>query len=126
MNKIFDKLIKSKIEQFVVEYKNLSGNNNPVASWHYNSYPEWVEVIKVFALRIQCLFNRFDIGYEFYRNQVSTANVLTKQIDLIETTKKVFVLSACAEFLLDYFNESFWAKHFRATNDKLESCKERK
>ena len=103
------------------EYKTVSGTGNPVASWHFN-YNEWSEAIKVFALRIQCFFDQSKIEYSYYREYINTSNILKKQIELVAKMQRVFVLGACPEFLLDYFNEAFWVKHFRVTNNTVSNC----
>ena len=108
------------LEKFV-DYKTLSGTNNPVASWHFD-YVQWAEAIKVFALRIQCLFKNSSIDYKSFRGEINTFSILEKQINLIERLHGVFVLGACPEFLLDYFNEAFWVKHFRVVNNKVNDC----
>ena len=108
------------IEKFA-RYKTLAGDGNSIASWHFG-YNEWAEAIKAFALRVQCLFDNSSIDHKYYREIITAANILEKQIKCAEDYKSVFVLGACPEFLLDYFNIAFWIKHFRVTNDLIGRC----
>ena len=105
----------------ITQYKTLAGNGNSIASRHFD-YNEWTEAIKSFALRIQCLFNNSSIDYKWYREMITVVNILEKQVRFVEDYSSVFVLGACPEFLLDYFNTAFWVKHFRVINDFIGHC----
>lgn len=44
--------------------------------------------------------------YEYFKNEVVQTNVLSKQVELIDSQSKILVISAFSFFLLDYFGES--------------------
>ena len=105
----------------ITNYKNIVGENNPIASRHLG-YEEWKEIIAIFALRIQCLFNMDKIDFKQYRDNVTTETIYDKQKYYVVKSSVVYVLSAFPEFLLDYFREDFWAKHVKRNKFKYDAC----
>lgn len=89
-------------------YKNVSGDNNPLS--HIKRYDKetWQQIIEIFTLRVSCLFALPTvITYEMYKNDVTPKTIYKKQ-EQKYLPNKTFILSAVPEFILDYFNSSFW------------------
>lgn len=108
----------------LINYKRLSGNNNPKANFH-NSITDWEQILYTFGLRIKCLFDDDYIDYYQYRNKICPLEIYKYQADIYDKLKNVFVLSALPEFLFDYFNESFWHKYWKKSNFQFESCEKK-
>lgn len=102
-------------------YKQISGDNNINANIMKYSSTEWHEVIKIYVLRISCLF---DLGrvptYQEYRNKVNPKTIFEQQMAKYVFKDKIFILSAIPEFLLEYFGEEFWKKWVHIKN--LKKC----
>lgn len=105
----------------IVGYKEASGDGNPKASLHM-SHAEWKEVIEVFVLRVKCLLGFDDIDFDLYRRAVTPLTLFCGQRDECESGRRVFVLSAFPEFLLDYFKKDFWNSHVKRKRPLFESC----
>lgn len=104
------------------EYKHCSGENNPSAHLRFNSHKEWEEVIEVFNLRIQCLFEHQSLDFNYYRENITVLNIFLKQLTFVENSQKIFILSAFPEFILDYFKEDFFISHVKMVLQK-NNCK---
>lgn len=104
------------------KYKNISALRAYVADCARYTYPNWKELINVFAMKVSCLFCMKQImPFEEYREIVSPINVyMAQKQNIIEA--KVFILSAFPEFLLDYFNIKFWNSCIVHTRMLSESC----
>ena len=90
----------------LTSYKEAVGNNRH-ASHHFSKYGDWKKVMEVFGMRIRCLFSYDSISYSLYKQKVTVKSIFEIQKNLFEKHKKVFVLSAFPEFLLDYFISMF-------------------
>lgn len=99
----------------LTNYKQLSGNGNPIASEHQ---PQWSEVLNVYTLRIACLFGFSNLHFVEYRNCVTPLYLYRIQKALLAKDKVVFVLSALPEFLFDYFGEEFWNDNVNVSANK--------
>jgi len=105
----------------LAEYKTISGNGNPKASLHFR-YDDWKEILNVFTLRVKCLLDLKQIGYEYYQTNIDPAVVFRKQNQLREERDQVFVLSGFPEFLLDYFKHDFWNTVIKRNKPQYDYC----
>lgn len=105
----------------IKDYKYLSGNDNSNASKHFD-YMMWKEVINVFALRTQCLFDIEEMEFEVYREEIMPHTIYKKEQELVDEKKQVFVLSAFPEFILDYFREDFWNANVKLKKINYDEC----
>ena len=104
----------------ITQYKRLSGDNNPNASQHF-VYQDWENILRVFWLRIKCLFDIFDFDYYHYISMVSPVEVYRRQLEM-SSNEEIFVLSGVPEFLFDYFRMDFWYKYTKQKNYKYDIC----
>ena len=90
------------------EYKKISSIRSFNLHFRNYDFDTWKEVIDVFAMRVSCLFGLTDtMEYEQYTDEVSPYEI--QIMEEKETEKKrVFVLSAFPEFLIDYFGVKLW------------------
>jgi hypothetical protein len=97
-------------------YKKMSSEKAVYTDFRNYTFDIWKYIIDVFVMRISCLLNLEKvITFEEYRNFVNPEVVYANEKREIENNK-VFVLSGFPEFLLDYFQISFWrtcVKHTR-------------
>ncbi|MGN0326135.1 MAG: hypothetical protein ACI4DW_07475 [Lachnospiraceae bacterium] len=107
------------------DYKNTSSvrSFNP----HFKEYKidVWKDIIDVFAMRMSCLLGLPDtLEYEHYSERINPYEILI--LEKMELQKKrVFILSAFPEFLVDYFGVKLWKTCVRHTKNQLEKqlCK---
>ena len=81
-----------------------------------------MQVINVFALRTQCLFDIEDMEFEVYREEIMPRTIYKKEQELVDEKKQVFVLSAFPEFILDYFREDFWNANVKLKKLQYDEC----
>ena len=105
----------------VSDYKRLSGTDNPNSSRRLD-YERWKEILNVFFLRVQCLFDMGEITFDDYRNSVTATAIYEKERWLKNNSNQVFVLSAFPEFILDYFKEDFWNSNVRLKRLRYNDC----
>lgn len=96
----------------ISKYKKLSATYSKFTSVKKYTVETWEMIIAIFLIRCQCLFRVGDTdhAYHWYKQCVTTANIFENEQILIHESRKVFVLSAFPEFLVDYFKEEFWGK----------------
>lgn len=96
----------------ISKYKKLSATYSKFTSVKKYTVETWEMIIAIFLIRCQCLFHVGDTdhAYHWYKQCVTTANIFENEQILIHESRKVFVLSAFPEFLVDYFKEEFWGK----------------
>lgn len=97
------------------KYKNASASraHNP----HFKEYDigAWKDIINVFAMRISCLNEVPDImKYEQYSRTITPGTIYDMELKEADM-KRIFVLSAFPEFLLDYFGVKLWKTSVRHT-----------
>lgn len=107
------------------EFKNVSASrsSNP----HIKDYDigTWKDIINVFAMRISCLFGLSDtMEYEMYAQDINPYEIFSLEEKEMEN-RRVFVLSAFPEFLVDYFGLKLWKTSVKSTKNKLntQECK---
>ena len=105
----------------LTEYKRIASEDNPKASVRFG-FEEWSEVLGVFVLRIECLFNLSDISFDNYRKSVSSVSIFEQEILIKQNKEAVFVLSCFPEFLFDYFRIDFWNKFAKLKHFKFDKC----
>lgn len=103
-------------------YKRKAGENNHLASIHFTRDEIWREIIRIFCVRLQCLFDLELLDFSFFKKSISTCDIFSVQKKLVTEKKCVFVLSAFPEFLLDYFKKSFWNSHVALGKKKYDYC----
>ncbi len=103
------------------DYKTISSLNNPRASYHFK-IKEWEEILKIFPLKIKCLFNITKIDLEYYRKNITPLSIFDIQEEYKKEQERVFVLSAFPEFLFDYFKSNFWNSKTSLTKFKFNNC----
>lgn len=104
------------------EYKKRAGLNNPSASRHLIRYEDWRMILSLFGLRIKCLFDTDKLDFSFYSKNITVESIFHLQQSFISHDKTIFVLSAFPEFLLDYFQVSFFIKHITRSKNKYNHC----
>ena len=106
-------------------YKFVSAEHSFHPSFKDYDITVWKGLIEVFAMRISCLMDGDSIiTYKQYVEEVNPFAIYKMEENEIQR-KKVFVLSAFPEFLLDYFGVKLWrtcVKHTRELS-KEEGCK---
>ena len=107
----------------VVDYKHLSGNENPMASRHFR-FDDWKQAVNVFALRLRCLLElqSEELNAAFYRRSITPLLLYQRESELWKESRRVFILSGLPEFLLDYFRDDFWHANVRRTRYAFEQC----
>lgn len=105
----------------VGHYKELSGKNNPNASRRI-TIEYWRQILNVFYLRLQCLFSKENIDFQWYRDAVSPRSIYCVERQIGEQQGDVFVLSAFPEFLFDYFKLDFWKTMTPIKKKRFYSC----
>lgn len=104
------------------DYKHDSAHNNLDCSFDKYTYIHWNDLLNVFVLRVSCLFCLTEaISFEGYRNLTSPLQIFMKQGCYI-SDRRIFVLSAFPEFLLDYFGKMFWITNVKRSTGSLTSC----
>lgn len=103
----------------LTNYKNISGDNNPLAEIKKYSKETWQKIIEIFAHRVSCLFSLSEvITYDLYKKDVSPKKIYEKQKQNY-LSDKIFILSAIPEFILDYFRIDFWKSWIKTKRFKL-------
>lgn len=104
------------------KYKHLSGANNPIADIKKYKIDDWQKILKIFAMRLSCLFTFPEIiSYEKYRQTASPITIFEKELEWFKQGK-TFILSAVPEFLLDYFKLSFWQSSIKGKKLNKQFC----
>lgn len=103
------------------DYKTIVGEGNPNANVRFE-IEEWKEVISIFILRVQCLFDLDEVSFYTYRKLVFPESINKKETSLKNEYGKVFVLSALPEFILDYFRENFWNSMVKRKRKAFDDC----
>ena len=94
-------------------YKNKSAEKNPYRDIRDYTYITWCDIMSVYAMRVSCLFGKERVlSFEEYRKLVTPLTVFQQQNTYI-AERKVFVISAFPEFLLEYHKKDFWNKHIK-------------
>ncbi len=106
----------------LVNYKRRARENNNHASIHYTKDEIWREIIRVFGMRLRCLFNIEQLEYYFFKNSISTYDIFFAQKQMVLKKNSVLILSAFPEFLLDYFKKDFWNTHVTLGKRKYDYC----
>lgn len=89
-------------------YKTISAARSLYPQFEKYDYLIWKEIINVFVMRISCLINHKEmIFYEKYLEEINPVKIYKQEENEI-IRKRVFVLSAFPEFLLDYFGAKLW------------------
>lgn len=107
------------------DYKALSARRAVYPQFKMYDYALWKDVIDVFSMRLSCLMNLArTIDYELYVEKINPYEILQLEKTEIEK-KRVFILSAFPEFLLDYFGVKLWKTCVRHPKNMLEKkeCK---
>lgn len=102
------------------KYKEISGRRSSNAHIKNYKYEDWKNIIDVFAMRVSCLFGTDEtMDYKQYCKYINPCMVynLEKQE---ATNKRVFILSAFPEFLIDYFGIKLWKNCSRHKNHILD------
>lgn len=105
------------------EYKNISSARayNP----HFKEYKIdlWKEIIDVFAMRVSCLCGLSDtLDYEEYSMQINPYEIENLEKRELKN-KRVYILSAFPEFLIDYFGIKLWKTCVKHRKNQLgKSC----
>lgn len=89
-------------------YKTISAARSRYPQFKEYDYLIWKEILNVFVMRISCLINCKDmISYEEYLEDINSVEIYKQEENQI-LRKRVFILSAFPEFLLDYFGAKLW------------------
>ena len=107
--------------QDIRNYKKLAGEGNPNANRSFR-IEDWKAILAAFYLRVKCMFDKEDLDYKWYKENVTADHIHFTQRLFLENGKGVFVLSALPEFLFDYFKISFWNSHTHGKKRKYEHC----
>ena len=104
-------------------YKNSSAARADNPQFRKYDIEAWKNIIDVFAMKVSCLFEIPNtMEYVQYLDNVTPKNIYTAELKDAEN-KRVFVLSAFPEFLIDYFGLKLWktcVKHTRNHKDRIE------
>ncbi len=101
-----------EIQDFV-NYKNKSATRayNP----HFKEYDidAWKNILDVFIMKVSCLYGMSDtMDYKQYSSEVTPRTIYSLEAKEYEK-RRIFVLSAFPEFLLDYFGVKLWKTSVR-------------
>ena len=97
------------------QYKNRSGENNPLGEIKKYSKESWQNILEAFAMRVSCLYSLTKvISFEKYKNDIDPLNIYLKQEERF-LPDETFILSAIPEFILDYFKKNFWRSWIRVS-----------
>ena len=73
----------------------------------------WIMILKLFLQKLYCLFALSEIDFIKFRKYILPQTIFSIQVDkYIEPHRKVMIISAFPEFILDYFGEEFWRDVF--------------
>lgn len=90
-------------------YKQLSGDGSSYVDHRKYTEETWYLFLSVFLYRASCLFNQSLSQSELLqwaKNEITPFSLLKAENELMHRHRKIFVLSAFPEFLLDYFSVS--------------------
>lgn len=74
-------------------------------------------------MKLSCLFGDSPkIGFETYRNEISTIKIYEKELQLLKTKGGGVALSSLPGLILDYFDEKFWNKTVSNSLLKFQNC----
>lgn len=103
-------------------YKKLSAGNVYHNNFSKYTIEDWGEIMDCFTRRVSCLAQReLVFSYEEYKEIVTSRFIYDLQLQQL-ANKKVFVLCAFPEFLLDYNREKFWHRMVKHGKNKRRSC----
>ncbi len=89
-------------------YKRMAAERGAAPNFRDFQFWDWKDAINVFAMRVSCLMGGKEvISFREYVDTVFPESVFAAQGKNIQDGR-VMILSAFSEFLLDYFQESFW------------------
>lgn len=103
-------------------YKQISSKYAEYPDFRKYTFEIWREVLNVFAMRISCFYNKDGIiRYDDYKENVSPIELYKLQKKYI-LQKKIFIISAFPEFLLDYFTVRFWNACIKCSRCQAVGC----
>ena len=111
---IRDKDCKAFTECFVKvellhDYKRASGESNDYADVSMYTLERWIMIINIFLARLKCLFSvqvEKDELLKWYKDRINVGEIFKKEKTEHTERKRIFVLSAFPEFLIDYFTST--------------------
>lgn len=104
------------------KYKQISAARSSMPEFKKYVYEDWKEIIRVFVMKVSCLFNEERmISYADYDEKITPASIYEAQKNEI-LNDRIFVLSAFPEFILDYFTKQLWNSCLIHTKKRSEGC----
>lgn len=105
------------------DYKQISATRSLNPEFKKYTFSEWKEIIRVFAMRVSCLFDKKQIiSYDEYVEKIAPVSIYEKQKNNI-LHEEIFILSALPEFILDYFTTRLWNSCLSHTKMHSEGCR---
>ena len=97
----------------ITNYKFDSSERSEHPQFKNYDFDIWSKIIEVFIMKCSCFMNdKIDFSYDKYIECITPETIFVReQEEILE--KRVFVLSAFPEFLIDYFGKKIWIKCFR-------------
>ena len=98
------------VEELVDYKKNSSRIQNHIGHFGGYNISDWKQIIRFFLYRVFCLLKVSPpTNCTNYKHKKVTPAIIYDEVKkIIIHENKIFVLSAFPEFLLDYFNDSYW------------------
>ena len=104
------------------DYKHSSSLHSANPHFKGYDYEIWKDIIDVFAMKVSCLFGQANtMDYKDYSQEVSPYAVYELE-DKETKEKRVFVLSAFPEFLIDYFGIKLWKSCVSHRKNQRDNC----
>ena len=107
-----------------INYKSNTGEKNPNVYVSSYSRDTWIKILQIFYWRLACLFDNDNLDELSYRKMVTPKSIFEVQTKKYACDGKIFVLSSYPEFLLDYFNSSFWNENIKQVRCEVPKCNE--
>lgn len=108
------------------DYKRKSSKNKETDQFKKYSKDIWCIIMSIFVKRVCCLNGINSLDFDSYRDYVTPIKIFDYEKTLYKNKSALFILSAFPEFLLDYFQKSFWLDNFDSdtvTNDRVQNCR---
>ena len=91
------------------QYKKYVNQRTTISKLKSIGSDVWILILKLFLQKVCCLFDLSEIDFFKFRKYILPQTIFSNQVSkYIEPHRKVMLMSAFPEFILDYFGEEFW------------------
>ncbi len=116
----------------IQEYKHRSGFGNDHADYKKYNRELWMLLLSIFLKRAACLHDydlnaKRDDVLEWFKKEVTSISIHARESDMLKKTKRLFVLSAFPEFILDYYGIEKWKHELKdySSIERDKSCEKK-